>query len=151
MQFVASFFRFFRYLFKWTTIKKTIFYVSRRRLPGLAAEIAYNTMLALFPAIITIFTVIGMFEYDIESGLGQIVLRLEEILPPQVWNLLSGFASEISKEGSGGWFSLSFVVSIWVFSGAISATIAALDRISLVPRSQKRPFWKAKIVALIIT
>lgn len=150
VDFVASFVRFFRYLFKWATIKKIIFYVSRRRLTGLAAEIAYSTMLGLFPAMIAFFTVIGMFEVSVASSLAQIAVRLQEILPPQVWNILSGFAAEISTDSNRGWFSLSFVFAIWVFSGAISATIAALDRISSIPRSQKRPFWQAKIVALIL-
>lgn len=154
MQFFACFFRFFHYLFKWKTIKRTIFYVGRRRLTGLAAEIAYSTMLGLFPAIIAVFTVIGMFEAPVGSKLGQIAINLQEILPPQVWSILSGFAAEISvnsNTSNTGWFSLSFAVAIWVFSGAIGATIAALDRISLIPRSQKRPFWQAKIVALILT
>ena len=151
MQFVASLIRFFRYLFKWETIKRTIFYVGRRRLTGLAAEIAYSTMLGLFPAIIAVFTVIGMFEAPVGSKLGQIAINLQEILPPQVWNILSEFAAEISVNSNTGWFSLSFAVAIWVFSGAIGAAIAALDRISLIPRSQKRPFWQAKIVALILT
>ena len=154
MQFFACFFRFFHYLFKWKTIKRTIFYVGRRRLTGLAAEIAYSTMLGLFPAIIAVFTVIGMFEAPVGSKLGQIAINLQEILPPQVWSILSGFTAEISvnsNTSNTGWFSLSFAVAIWVFSGAIGATIAALDRISLIPRSQKRPFWQAKIVALILT
>ena len=158
MQFVASFLLFFRYLFRWITIKKTIFYVSKRRLTGLSAEIAYHTMLGLFPAIIAVLTVIGMVEnsvgdkdLSVRSSLAQIAANLQEILPPQGWQLLSDFASEISKDASKSWFSLSFIVAIWVFSGAISAAIAALDRISLIPRSQKRPFWHAKIVALILT
>jgi len=151
MQFVASFLRFFRYLFKWVTIKKTIIYVGRQRLTGLAAEIAYSTMLGLFPAMIAVFTVIGMFEVSVASKLGQIAVNIQEIVPPQVWSILSGFAAEITKDDSSGWFSVSFLGAIWAFSGAIGAAIGALDRIAGVPRSQKRPFWQAKGVALILT
>jgi membrane protein len=46
----ARFFRFFRHL-NWATLRKTFARAIERRLMGLSAEMAYNAILALFPAI----------------------------------------------------------------------------------------------------
>ena len=147
---VVRIFRFFRYL-NWLTIKKTFSCAFKQRLTGLSAEIAYNTMLGLFPGILAILTAIGMFEGSVQSSLGDLAIRLQEIVPEQVWTLLSTFVEEIKLERGSSWLSLSFVAAIWVFSGALSATMNALDQIYQVPTSQKRVFWKAKIVSLVLT
>ncbi|MGB3208838.1 MAG: YihY/virulence factor BrkB family protein, partial [Crinalium sp.] len=45
----------------------------------------------------------------------------------------------------------SFFAAIWAFSGAISAAMAALDQIHQIPAEKIRPFWKAKLISIVLT
>jgi membrane protein len=46
---------------------------------------------------------------------------------------------------------VSFIATIWVSSGALSAAMNALDQIHEIPMAQRRPFWKAKLMSIVIT
>ena len=50
-------------------------------------------MLGLFPAIIAILTAISIFEQSIKSNLGILAIRLADLVPLQVWNLLLDFTA----------------------------------------------------------
>lgn len=143
------FFRFWKYLTPavlWEILKRT----ARQRLPGLAAEMAYNEMLALFPAILAVFTAIGLVKSS-EETLLNLAAQLARVVPKEVLTLLQNFIQEITHTKSQGLFSLSFIVSLWAASGAVSAAMSALDHIHQIPPAQMRPFWKAKPVSLGLT
>lgn len=145
----AQFFRFFSHL-NTGTLRLTFSRVGAHRLPGLAAEIAYNAMLALFPAILAVLTAIGLFNSP-RTAFEQLAGQLSTVAPQEVQFLIRNFVREIGLSRNRGLFSLSFVAALWASSGALSAAMAALDQIHRVPRSQMRPFWKAKLVSLGLT
>mgnify|MGYP001795246871 CR=1 FL=1 len=62
----SRFIKFLRHL-NLKTIKQTVANVSKRRLLGLASEIAYNAILSLFPAILAILTAIGLLEEGLQN------------------------------------------------------------------------------------
>jgi membrane protein len=144
------FFYFWRYL-NWATLKKIVICTTEKRLTGLAAEMAFNGMLGLFPAILAIVTAIGLFENYLKSTLVNLATHFTGIFPPQVWQLLLDFIEQVKLSQGKRWFSLSLIVAIWVFSGVISAAINALDQIYQVPHSSKPSFWQQKLVAILLT
>lgn len=148
---MKRFLRFFLFL-NHRTLYWTIRQALRRRLLGLSAEIAFNVMLSLFPTIIMALTALGLFTATLDN---QTILQLasyyEDVMPVSVWTLLREFAAEISKTPSKSLFSVSFVATIWVSSGALSAAMNALDQIHEIPPEQRRPFWKAKLMSIFIT
>lgn len=146
----ARFFRFFRHL-NWVTLRKTFARAIERRLMGLSAEMAYNAILALFPAILAILTAIGLFEESLQSTFRNLVLQLSEVAPYEVVELIRQFKLEISRTKSSGLFSLSFVFAIWASSGVLSAAMNAFDQMHQIPPEETRPFWKAKLVSLGLT
>jgi membrane protein len=146
----ARFFRFFRHL-NWATLRKTFARAIERRLMGLSAEMAYNAILALFPAILAILTAIGLFEESLQSTFRNLVRQLSEVAPYEVVELIRQFKIEISRTKSSGLFSLSFVFAIWASSGVLSAAMNAFDQMHKIPPEQTRPFWKAKLVSLGLT
>ncbi|MEW6497614.1 MAG: YihY/virulence factor BrkB family protein [Cyanobacteriota bacterium] len=148
--FSARFIRFFRYL-NLVTLRRAFSRAIKRRLMGLSAEMAYNAMLALFPAILAVLTALGLFEDSLQETFRNIARQLGEVAPDLAVELIREFVKEISRTKSSGLFSLSFVLAIWVFSGALSAAMAALDQIHKVPPEQARPFWKAKLISLGLT
>lgn len=144
------FVRFFRYL-NWQTLKKTVARVGKRRLPGLSAEIAYNAMLSLFPAILAILTAIGLFEQSLQETFKQLADQLSQVVPDEAMVLIRDFAKQITQSQNTGLFSISFVVALWTASAALSSGMTALDQIHQIPLEQMRPFWKAKLVSLGLT
>jgi membrane protein len=94
--FATRFVRFFRYL-RWTTIKKTIARVGERRLLGLSAEIAYNAMLSLFPAILAILTAIGLFEESLQSFFTELAGQISKVAPDEALVLIRDFAKQITQ------------------------------------------------------
>jgi len=144
------FVRFFRYI-SWDTLKETFVRVGEGRLLGLAAEIAYNAMLSLFPAILAVLTAIGLFEESLQSTFKQLAVQLSKVAPDEALVLIRDFAREITQARNTGLFSISFVVAIWAASGALSAAMTALDQIHQIPPEQTRPFWKAKLISLGLT
>lgn len=146
----TRFIRFFRHL-NLSTLKKTFAEAMKRRLMGLSAEMAYNAMLALFPAILAVLTAIGLFQDSLQDTFRNLANQLSEVAPEQALQLLRDFAKEISRTKSSSLFSLSFILAIWASSGALSAAMNALDQIHAIPIEKARPFWKAKLVSLGLT
>ncbi|MGV2829726.1 YihY/virulence factor BrkB family protein [Myxosarcina sp. GI1(2024)] len=142
--------RFVRHL-NWITLQKTIASVIEKRLTGLSAEMAYHAMLGLFPAIIATLTAIGLFETSVETKLRYLTIYFADIIPRQVWNLLLEFIREIKHSEGTSWFSLSSIAAIWIISGVLSAAINALDQIHQVPPANRRSFWQARLLAILLT
>ncbi|MGB3755967.1 MAG: YihY/virulence factor BrkB family protein [Rivularia sp. (in: cyanobacteria)] len=143
--------KFFRHL-NFKTIKQIVANVGKRRLLGLASEIAYNAILSLFPAILAILTAIGLLEEGLQDIFKELALQLSRVAPKDALDLITEFASnEIANSKNGGLFSLSFVAALWTSSGAISTAMAALDSIQQTSPDKMRPFWKAKLVSLGLT
>jgi membrane protein len=144
------FVRFFRHI-TWATLKKTLIRVGERRLLGLSAEIAYNTMLSLFPAILAVLTAIGLFEESLQATFKQLAMQLSKVAPDEASILIRDFSRQITHSKNTGLFSISFIVAIWAASGALSTAMNALDQIHQIPPNQTRPFWKAKLISLGLT
>ncbi|NJL10010.1 MAG: YihY/virulence factor BrkB family protein [Calothrix sp. SM1_7_51] len=143
-----------RYLrsINWRTLKKTIDSTLERRLLGLASEIAFNTMLSLFPAMLVILTAIGLFENSLQNTFKDLAMEMSQIVPQEVLSVIGGFVTrEIAQPKNSSLFSLSFAVAIWTASGAISTAMRAFDEIHQIPRKKQRPFWKAKLISIGLT
>ena len=147
---MLDFIRFLRHI-NWQTIRNIIACVLEKRLNGLSAEIAFNAMLGLFPAIIALLTAISLFERSIAITLGDLAIHFADIIPQEVWSLLINFTENVKVSQGKSWFSLSFIAAIWIISGAIGSAINALDNINQVPKNKRRSFWKNKIIAILLT
>lgn len=143
------FFQFFRHLNR-HTLRKTIEAAARQRLPGLASEMAYHATLSLFPATLAVLTAIGLFE-PLTYTFKNLTDQFNEVAPEEVLSLVKGFAQDISTSQNRGLFSFSFLFALWASSGALSAAMTALDQIHEIPVRQSRPFWKARLVAVVLT
>ncbi len=145
----TTFWRFFRHL-NWQTLRQVIDCAGKQRLPGLSAEMAYNAMLGMFPAILAVLTAIGLFE-SLRSTLHDLASQLSQVAPDEVQILIRTFVNGISQSRNRSLFSLSFIAALWASSGALSAAMTAFDHILQLPPEKTRPFWKAKLVALALT
>ncbi|HLP90801.1 MAG TPA: YihY/virulence factor BrkB family protein [Nostocaceae cyanobacterium] len=146
-----NFIRFFRHL-NWQTLKQTFTKTIENRLLGLAAEIAFQAMLSLFPAILALFTAIGLYAEALQDTFNQLAIQLSRVIPHDAWKLIQEFATqEIANSKNSSLFSLSFAIALWTASGAISTTMMALDIIQQIPPNKRRTFWQAKLISLSLT
>jgi membrane protein len=121
----------------------------QHRLHGLSAEIAYSAIFALFPAILTVLTAIGLLNIP-DSSFRYLIRQMDEIVPQEAMTLIQEFLRQLRIDNQG-LFSLSFVASIWVSSNVLSATMTALDQIYRIPSFKTRPFWRAKLMAIVLS
>ncbi|HLO83996.1 MAG TPA: YihY/virulence factor BrkB family protein [Nostocaceae cyanobacterium] len=146
-----SFIRFFCHL-NWHTLTKTVNKIIENRLLGLAAEIAFHSMLSLFPAILAMLTAIGLYAEALHNTFTQLATQLSQLIPQEAWVIISDFASkEIAHSKNTSLFSFSFAIAIWTASGAVNTAMTALDKIQQTPTNKQRLFWQAKLVSLGLT
>ncbi|HEY9689766.1 MAG TPA: YihY/virulence factor BrkB family protein [Coleofasciculaceae cyanobacterium] len=126
--------------------------VFQRRLFGLASEMAYNAMLALFPSILAVLTAFGTFRAEETEGMFRFLAgQLGAMAPEEARSLVQNFVSQIQLPNDRGLFSASFIIALWIASSAIGAAMNAMDEIHQIPYNQRRPFWVAKPLSLVLT
>jgi membrane protein len=138
--------KFFRYLDRWV-LAEVMRRAARHRLSGLSAEIAYNAIFALFPAILAVVSAIGLLELP-ASSFQPLLRELNRVIPDEAQGLIQGFVQTLRTSKNQSLFSLSFLASIWVSSNAMGSAMAALDQIHQVSVQRLRSFWKAKLVSI---
>ena len=113
-----------------------------------AAALSFYFIFALFPMIVALLAVVGLFAQNNSFRTGLIV-QFGRVMPPSALELVKTTVREISAE-SGGWkVVLGSVVALWSASGGMSALMDALDYSYRVQES--RPYLKRKAIALGLT
>ncbi|MGQ9836556.1 MAG: YihY/virulence factor BrkB family protein [Cyanobacteriota bacterium] len=121
----------------------------RYRLFGLASEMAYSSMLALFPLILTLLTAVGLFAGSPEETFQGLMARLSRFAPQEALVILDRYVRDLSFGQNRGLLSLSFLGTLWAASGALGAVMTALDLTHEIPQEKRRPFWKRKLLSLV--
>jgi membrane protein len=112
---------------------------------GTAAELSYYFLLALFPLLIFLTSMIG-FLPGTHNGL---VSDLERVVPPDAMKLVSETLEDIVSHRSGGLLSFGLILSLWSASGGVASLMNGLDKAYEV--EETRSFWKRRMVALGLT
>lgn len=143
----------YTYLFRWVRsfhydrVGLVIHRSLQHRLSGLSAEIAYNAIFSLFPAILALLTAIGLLNLP-ETQLRDVLRDFDGVIPIEATALVKIVIDDLRGSSNQGLFSLSFAAAIWISSSVMSSIMSALDQIHGIARRQLRPFWKAKLVAI---
>jgi membrane protein len=121
--------------------------IGRNHTFDLAAQLAYWSLLALFPFAIFLLTVIGYLPL---AGIDQEVMAaVYRVMPGEAAQLFDHTLHEVVGRQRGLLLVIALVGGLWSASGGVSALIAALNRAYEVKETRK--FWKVKLEALAIT
>jgi membrane protein len=113
-----------------------------------AAALSFYFIFALFPMIVALLAVVGLFAQNNSFRTGMIA-QFGRIMPPSALALVETTVREISAQ-SGGWkVGLGLVLALWSASGGMSALMDALDFSYRVQES--RPYLKRKAIAVGLT
>ena len=132
------------------TLKQVLRGIGQRRLPGLAAEMAYNNLLALFPVIVALLAAIGLLDIA-PKYVNFLAQELLQIAPEQVLSLLRDFITQVSLPEGKEVIVVSLAAALWVASNAMGAAMNAMDEIHQIAPSQRRSFSQSRFVSLGLT
>jgi membrane protein len=132
------------------TLKRTATEFREDNLSDWAAALTYYGLLALFPALIAMVSLIGLVgdPRETTSSLTEIV---SEIGPASAAETFSGPIESIaSNRGAAGFaFVLGLAVALWSASGYVGAFTRASNVI--YETAEGRPFWKLRPLQILVT
>lgn len=112
-----------------------------------AEGMAFNFTLAIFPAILFMFSLIPYFPVD--NLQADIMEFLSEIMPRSTYNVASETIFDIISKQRSGLLSLGFLLTLYAATSGTSAMMEALNKTFRVP--DKRNFFQKKFTATVMT
>jgi membrane protein len=131
----------------WAVIEKTAGEVREDRCFGLAAQLAFYFLLALFPALLFLVALIGYVPID--DALDELLATIGTVAPRELIALLRSQLAQLTSDGQASLLTLGIAGAIWSSSAAMVAIIDALNHAYDV--AEWRPWWKRRLVALGLT
>ena len=134
----------------WAELGKRVWHeIQEDKVFGRAAELSYYFLLALFPFLIFLTSVIG---FVLGSGTGtrhMLFNYLARIMPPSAFELIDNTMWEVSSASSGGKLSFGILAALWAASSGLSAITDSLNTAYDV--TETRPWWKQRLTAIGLT
>ena len=115
---------------------------------GQSAKLSYYLVLAVFPMLIFLVTLIGILAPGSDM-LQKLLAYWRGVLPRSAYDLVFKTWQEISATAGGGKLSLGIVGTIWAASGAMGAVMDGLNKAYRV--KEGRPWWKAQLLSILLT
>jgi membrane protein len=112
---------------------------------GRAAELAYYFLLALFPMLIFLTSLVGFL-----PGLREAIFTaLGKFVPGEAMRLVSETISDVTRHRSGGLISFGVLGALWAASGGVTAVMGTLN--AAYDAREERSFWKIRLIAISLT
>ena len=117
-------------------------------LMGRAAQLSYYALLALFPALLFLTALMGLF--SVQNFMPELMSYLRNVLPADALSMVERFLTQVA-EGSGvNILSLGALGSLWASSSGVTAIMDALNVVYDV-KEDRRPFWRVRLIAILLT
>lgn len=113
-----------------------------------ANAMAFNFMMAIFPGIIFLFTLIPYF--PIKGLQDQILTFMEGAMPLSIYSLMRETVSDIISRPRGGLLSFGFLFALYAAMNGTLSMMTAFDECHK-SSAKARGFLKARFIALSIT
>jgi membrane protein len=134
----------------WATVKRTATEFQEDNLSDWAAALTYYGLLSLFPALIAMVSLIGIFG-DPKSTTQSLTEIINELGPKSAAETFEGPIESITE--SSGTAGIAFVAglaaALWSASGYVGAFTRASNIIYETPEG--RPFWKLRPLQIAVT
>lgn len=121
--------------------------IGKDELINKASSLAYNFMLAIFPAIIFLFTLIPYI--PIEDFQNQLMNLIALILPIEAYDAVKTTLLDIVNNQNSQLLSFGFVLALIFATNGVHTLMQAFNKSSLI--TETRPWLKQRLVALYLT
>ncbi|WIY82573.1 YihY/virulence factor BrkB family protein [Propionimicrobium sp. PCR01-08-3] len=114
----------------------------------LAGNLTYRTVLALFPALIALVSILSLFGQS--GSVSDVMTQAEELIPADVWETVEGpLEAVLTAPAPGIGLILGLLTALWTASGYIKAFGRAMNTIHDVPEG--RGFIKLNVQMYLLT
>ena len=134
----------------WPTLKRTALEFQEDILTDWAATLTYYGLLALFPALIVLVSLVGLLG-DPQSTTDTLTDVVTKVGPDSAASTFAGPIQQVTESRSTAGFALiiSTLIALWSASGYLGAFIRASNVI--YETREGRPFWKLRPLQLVLT
>ena len=131
------------------TLKKTVREFSKDQCTDLAAALTYYTVLAIFPGLLAMVSILGLVGQG-ESTTNALLDFVKQFAPEDAAKVIEGPIEQLtSSQGAGLALIVGILGALWSASGFVGAFGRAMNRIYEV--DEGRPIWKLRPIQLLVT
>jgi membrane protein len=116
---------------------------------GRAAQLSYYFLLALFPLLLFLITLLGYFAEAGSDLRVKLLSYLGDVMPQSATQLVQSTLDEVTKQKGGGKLTFGVLAALWAASngmGAISETLNIAYNVK-----ETRPWWKQRLITIGLT
>ncbi|ORM33815.1 YihY/virulence factor BrkB family protein [Williamsia sp. 1135] len=133
----------------WFVLRKTAREFSRDQCTDLAAALTYYAVLSLFPALLALVSLLGLFGQG-QKTTDAVLKMVDDLGPSSAVDTLRGPIEQLVAAPSAGFaLVLGLVGALWSASGYVGAFGRAMNRMYEI--EEGRPIWKLRPVMLLVT
>ncbi|MCA5006071.1 YihY/virulence factor BrkB family protein [Sphingobacterium bovistauri] len=121
--------------------------ISKQSILNKASSLAYNFMLAIFPGIIFLFTLIPYI--PVENFQQNLLDFLQIVIPNNAFSAFKSTIEDIVKNQNSGLLSFGFILSTFFATNGMTNLMRTFNKSSLVP--EKRKWLKRRLIALALS
>ncbi len=114
-----------------------------------ASALAYNFILALFPLMLFLLAVFGIFASHSSSMRSDLFAYLGQVLPPDAAKVITKTLTEVTRNAGGAKLTVGILLTLWFAAGGMTSMISGLNGVYEV--RENRPFWRVRLIALGLT
>src|SRR5258708_15752560 len=133
----------------WQLTRRVVRGIDEDDLFGRASELAFNFLLALFPLLLFMLALFGLFASRSDELQRSLLSYFADFLPPSAFQLLNGTTNELARSSTGGKLTFGIALALWFGSGGISSMISTLNAAYSVRES--RSWLRIRATALVLT
>jgi membrane protein len=116
---------------------------------GRAAQLSYYFLLALFPALLFLTSLLGALAGK-DSQLRQGLFNyLSAVLPGDASKLVAQTVTDVTQSSGGGKLSFGILATLWAASNGMGAISESLN--AAYDLKETRPWWKVRLTAVGLT
>ena len=128
-------------------LKRTLRDTLKDDAQGLAAQLSYYFFLSLFPTLLCLVALAGLF--PLENFVDEVTRLLEPVMPVEAIGFIRDQMIKIAQSDDTAVLSFSILVALWSSSAAMGAIVNAMNRAYDI--EDQRPWWRVKLLSIVLT
>jgi membrane protein len=132
----------------WAELARRVWHEAQQdEIIGRAAQLAYYLVLALFPALLFLTALLGLL--PLQEIMPELFQRLSDVMPADALSILERYLNQVVQGSGTGILSLGVLGALWATSSGLTSIMDALN--AVYNAKEARPFWKARLIAIVMT
>jgi membrane protein len=134
----------------WAVLKRTVREFRDDNLTDWAAALTYYTVLAIFPALIALVSILGLFGQNPQTT-NALLDIIDKVGPSSAVDTFKGPIEGLinNKSDAGILLVIGLATALWSASSYVGAFMRASN--AIYEREEGRPFWKLRPTQLLVT